>query len=148
MAYKGKYKPKHPEKYAGNPDNIIYRSLLERRFMVFCDNTPYILKWASEELGIPYISPVDNRVHKYFVDFIIEVVQKTGLSQVYLVEIKPSRQCVSPKATQKKSKRTFLNETKTWLVNSSKWEAATEYAKKNNWEFKIITEKTLKVNNK
>ena len=65
MPYKGKYRPEHPEKYVGNSSNIIYRSLLERRFMVFCDRNDSVLKWSSEELAIPYVSPIDNRVHRY-----------------------------------------------------------------------------------
>jgi hypothetical protein len=146
MPYKGKYKPEKPEKYVGNPNNIIYRSLLERRFMVFCDRNDSVVKWSSEELGIPYLSPLDNRVHRYFVDFLIEVVEKTGKNRVYLVEIKPSRQCKKPISSENKKQRTFLKESKTWLINNSKWAAATEFAKKNNWEFKIITEKTLGIN--
>ncbi len=143
MAYKGKYKPELPSKYIGDHTNIIYRSLLERRFMVFCDKNPNILKWASEEMFVPYISPMDNRMHKYFVDVLIEVREKNNEIKTYLVEIKPYRQCAEPKNTNSKSKRTFLKEIKTWAINSSKWQAATEYARKNNWEFKIITEKNL-----
>ena len=143
MPYKGKYRPEKPEKYVGNPNNIVYRSLLERRFMVFCDRNDNILKWSSEELAIPYVSPLDNRVHRYYVDFVIEVKEKTGDTKVYLVEIKPYRQCVQPQESINKKQRTFLKESKTWIINNSKWNAATEFAKKQNWEFKIITEKTL-----
>jgi len=146
MPYKGKYKPENPEKYVGNSNNIIYRSLLERRFMVFCDKTDSVLKWSSEELSIPYISPIDNRVHRYFVDFLIEVLEKTGNTKIYLIEVKPSRQCVKPKDSENKKQRTFLKESKTWLINNSKWDAASEFAKKQNWEFKIITEKILGIN--
>jgi len=144
MAYKGKYRPENPNKYVGDPKNIIYRSLLERRFMVFCDKNPNILKWASEELAIPYYSTVDNRNHKYYVDFIIEVLEKDNQVKTHLVEIKPYRQCSEPKQTQKKSKRTFLKEMKNWMINTSKWKAATDFAKQRNWDFKIITERTLK----
>lgn len=143
MAYKGKYKPENTDKYVGNPQNIIYRSLLERRFMVFCDRNPNILKWASEELYIPYISPVDNRIHKYYVDFIIEVLEKDGSKKTYLIEIKPERHCFEPKNSINKSKRTFLKEMKNWAINNSKWKAAKEFADKQNWTFKIITEKNL-----
>ena len=144
MAYKGKYRPENPNKYVGDPKNIIYRSLLERRFMVFCDKNPNILKWASEELAIPYYSTVDNRNHKYYVDFIIEVLEKDNQVKTHLVEIKPYRQSSEPKQTQKKSKRTFLKEMKNWMINTSKWKAATDFAKQRNWDFKIITERTLK----
>ncbi len=73
MSYKGKYKPSYPKKYKGDPTNIIYRSLWERKFMVYCDNNENILEWGSEEFFIPYISPVDRRVHRYFPDFMIKV---------------------------------------------------------------------------
>lgn len=143
MPYRGKYRPENPKKYVGDYNNIIYRSLLERKFMVFCDRNPNILKWASEEMAIPYISPLDNRMHRYFVDFIIEVVEKDGKTKTYMVEIKPQRQCVEPKPSDNKSKKTFLKEMKTWSINNSKWKAAKEFAIKNNWEFKVITEKNL-----
>ena len=64
MAYKGKYKPKYRSKYKGDPTKIIYRSLWERRFMVYCDENPNIIKWASEEVIIPYRSPLDKRIHR------------------------------------------------------------------------------------
>jgi hypothetical protein len=146
MAYKGKYNPQNTDKYIGNHRNIVYRSLLERRFMVFCDKNPNILKWASEELFIPYLSPVDNRVHKYYVDFIIEVREKDGTVKTYLIEIKPYRHCQQPKQGVKKSRNTFLKEVKTWAINNSKWKAAEEFAKKQNWQFKIITERNLTQN--
>jgi hypothetical protein len=143
MPYKGKYRPENPEKYVGNPTNIVYRSLLERRFMVFCDKNSNVIKWASEEMFIPYVSPLDNRVHRYFVDFIIEVLEKDGNKKTYLIEIKPERQCIAPKNSVNKSKRTFLKEMKNWAINNSKWKAAEEFANKQNWIFKIITEKNL-----
>ena len=144
MAYSGKYKPQNIKKYVGNPSKIIYRSLLERRFMVFCDSNPNVLKWASEELAIPYVSPLDNRMHRYFVDFIIEVKTANNEIKTYLVEIKPDRQTKKPQTTEKKSNKTFLKEMTTWAINTKKWQAAEQFAKENNWEFKIITEKTLR----
>lgn len=144
MAYSGKYKPQNIKKYVGNPSKIIYRSLLERRFMVFCDSNPNVLKWASEELAIPYVSPLDNRMHRYYVDFIIEVKTANNDIKTYLVEIKPDRQTKKPRTTEKKSNKTFLKEMTTWAINTKKWQAAEQFAKENNWEFKIITEKTLR----
>lgn len=144
MAYSGKYKPQNTKKYVGDPSKIIYRSLLERRFMVFCDQNPNVLKWASEELAIPYVSPLDNRMHRYFVDFIIEVQTANNGIKTYLVEIKPDRQTKKPQSSQKKSNRTFLKEMTTWAINTKKWQAAEQFARNNNWEFKIITEKTLR----
>ena len=78
MAYSGFFKPNNPKKYRGNPTNIIYRSLWERKFMVFCDRSQNILEWGSEEVVIPYRSPIDGRVHRYYVDFYIKVNTKSN----------------------------------------------------------------------
>ena len=142
MAYKGRYKPKHPEKYIGNPTNIIYRSLLERRFMVYCDTFKNILEWGSEEVVVPYKSPVDNRMHRYYVDFIVKLRNKDGITETLLIEVKPKKQCCAPKKPKKKT-RTYLNEIKTWGVNNAKWKAASEYAENKGWKFKIMTDETL-----
>ena len=85
MAYKGKYQPSHPRKYKGNPSNIIYRSLWERKFMVYCDLNENILEWGSEEIIIPYRSPVDGKVHRYFPDFYIKVRESTGYTKNILL---------------------------------------------------------------
>ena len=143
MSYKGRYKPQNPQKYDGDPTNIIYRSLLERRFMVYCDTKSHILKWSSEEVVIPYVSPIDNRVHRYFVDFMIQYRDASGSLRTVLVEVKPKSQTQPPKRPEGKPTRRFINEVKTWGVNSAKWNAANEYCVDRKWEFKIITEKEL-----
>jgi hypothetical protein len=89
MAYKGKFKPKFPRKYKGDPTNIIYRSLWERHCMVYFDQNPNILKWCSEEVIIPYKSPIDGRWHRYFPDFLIQVKTKEGNIDTILIEVKP-----------------------------------------------------------
>ena len=86
MAYKGKYRPKKPSKYRGDIRNIVYRSLLERRFMVFCDTKDSVVWWNSEEVIVPYISPVDNRWHRYFVDFLVKIENKQGKEEIILIE--------------------------------------------------------------
>jgi len=141
-SYKGKYTPKNPSKYAGDPTKIIYRSLWERKFMVFCDDNPNILRWASEEIEIPYLSPIDHEYHRYYPDFIIKVKDKTKQIKTYIVEIKPERQCREPEKGNK-SNKTYLTEMKQWMINNKKWEAAKKFAAKQQWEFKILTEKTL-----
>ena len=142
MAYKGKYKVKNTSKYIGDPTKVIYRSLWERRFMVFCEENEKIIKWSSETIVVPYISPIDNRVHRYFVDFIIEYLGKKGERIVSLIEIKPKKQCKSP-PKRKKLTRSYLNEMKTWEVNKAKWDFARRYAEERGWEFKIITENDI-----
>ena len=86
------YKPSNPEKYQGNANNIICRSSWERRFCNWCDNNPNILKWASEEFSIPYVSPIDNRIHRYYPDYLIEVKEVSGKIKKYVVEVKPKKQ--------------------------------------------------------
>lgn len=140
--YKGKFKPKNPQKYVGDPNNIVYRSSWELKFMVYCDNNPNVLKYASEELFIPYVSPVDNRVHKYYPDFLIEIKTTNGSTKKVLVEIKPKNQTQPPKMGKRKTKR-FLNEMKTWMVNEAKWKKAEEFCEDHRMEFMIITEDHL-----
>ena len=144
MSYKGKFRPKCPHKYIGDPTNIIYRSLWERRFMVFCDTKDSILEWGSEELFIPYKSPIDGKYHRYFVDFIIKTKNKKGYVETRLIEIKPKEQCSAPTRPSRKTKR-YIEAVKRWGVNSAKWNAAKEYAENKGWTFQILTEDTLLV---
>ena len=142
MAYKGKFRPKNPDKYKGNPTNIIYRSLWELRFMRHLDTHPSILQWASEEVIIPYVSPIDNRVHRYFPDFWVKMKDKTGVINTMLVEIKPYNQVKEP-VRQDKITRRYINEIKTYGINSARWKAAEKYCLDKKWQFKILTEKDL-----
>ncbi len=96
MSYKGRFKPKNPKKYNGSADNIIYRSSWELRVMKYLDESPNIIWWASEELAIPYRSPVDQKMHRYFPDFIVKVREKTGLVMTYILEVKPEKQTKVP----------------------------------------------------
>ena len=142
MSYKGRYTPKNPKKYRGNPHNVIYRSLWERKFMVYCDHSESIIEWGSEEVVIPYKSPWDGRIHRYFPDFYIKIKTNEGTTKKLIVEIKPKKQTKAPKEPERKTKR-YLNEVRTWEVNSSKWRYATEWCKDNGMEFKILTEDDL-----
>lgn len=143
--YKGIYKPINPDKYKGDPTNIIYRSWWEYRYMHVLDTDPTVMWWQSEETVIPYRSPVDQRIHRYFVDFTVKYKTKTG-SKTILVEIKPFKQTQPPVITEaKKKSRKYINEVMTWGVNSAKWKAAREYCKDRGYEFIIMTENELGV---
>ena len=142
MAYKGKYKPRIPSKYKGDPTNIIYRSLWERKFMVYCDSTTNILEWGSEEIVLPYRSPIDNKVHRYYPDFYIKVRESTGKIKRYLIEVKPKKQTIAPKVQKKKTK-SYIYEVYEYAKNQAKWKAAKEYCKDRLWEFKVLTENEL-----
>ena len=138
-SYKSKYKPNYPNKYKGDANNIICRSSWERRFCSWCDLNENIISWGSEELFISYVSPVDNRVHRYFPDFIIKLKESTGQIKTYVIEVKPKRQTQPPKPKSRMTKG-FLYEAKTYAVNQAKWKAADEWCKDRMLEFKIITE--------
>lgn len=138
----GYFHPIHPEKYMGNPQNIIYRSSWELRFMKWCDENTNVIQYGSEEFFIPYRSPVDNKVRRYFPDFLIKIKEQSGETKTYLIEIKPQRQTVPPKVPKRKTKN-WLYEMKTYSVNQAKWAAAEEWCKSRNIEFKIISEREL-----
>jgi len=141
-SYKSKYRPSYPNKYKGDPNNIICRSSWERRFCSWCDLNENIISWGSEEFFIPYVSPVDNRIHRYFPDFIIKLKESTGQIKTYVIEVKPKRQTQPPKPKSRMTKG-FLYEAKTYAVNQAKWKAAVEFCKDRMLEFKIITEDEL-----
>lgn len=141
----GYYKPINPDKYKGDPTNIVYRSWWEFRYMSKLDNDSSVMWWQSEETIIPYKSPVDNRTHRYFVDFTVKYKTPKGF-KIVLVEIKPYKQTLPPVLTESKKKsRKYLNEVMTWGVNSAKWKAAREFCKSRGYEFVIITENELGV---
>ena len=144
MSYSGRFIPKNPTKYVGDPNNIIYRSSWECRCMSYFDRTDEIISWASEELVIPYRSPVDSRIHRYFPDFIIRV--KSGnKTKTIMIEVKPYKQTQPPKQRSRVTKQ-YITEVTTYGVNQAKWVAAEEYCKDRGWEFKVITETDLGIN--
>jgi hypothetical protein len=138
MFHKRIYKPIFPEKYSGDPTNIVMRSSWETMFASWCDKNPSIVKWSSEETIVPYRCPTDGKIHRYFVDFKISI--KEG--KTYLVEVKPAKQCEPPVFPGKRTQR-YLTESLTFMKNQAKWEAAKNYCKDRGWEFKIITEREL-----
>ncbi len=147
MPYKGYFSPTNPSKYMGNPTQIVYRSMWERRFMKFCDTNQSVLRWGSEEVVIPYISPLDRKPHRYFVDFIVEMKTPEGGIKTMLIEVKPKKQCCQPKKPKRQS-RNYICEMQTWITNSAKWKAAKEAAQSRGWEFRVLTEDDLFKNKK
>ena len=141
----GKYKPKNPEKYKGDPTNIVYRSSWERKFLIYCDSNQNIIEYASEEIALPYRSPLDGRIHRYFPDFYIKVRESTGQIKKYIIEIKPQKQTVEPKVQKRKTK-SYIYEVTEWAKNQAKWKAAQEFCEDRGYEFKILTENELGIN--
>ena len=136
--YKGKYKVKKPEKYSGDHTQVIYRSYWEKFAFMWCENQSQVKSWCSEETVIPYVSAVDNKYHRYFVDLKI----KTKDNRTILIEIKPKKQ-TKPPAGKKRTKR-FINESIEYVRNQCKWKAAKEYCLDRGWEIQIWTEDTLR----
>jgi len=140
--HQGKYHPHNPKKYVGDVNNIVYRSSWELRFLKWCDGNDNIIEYASEEFSIPYISPLDNRVHRYYPDYLIKVKESDGSIKKYVIEVKPKKQTEEPKKRSRVTK-SYVNEVKTYALNQAKWKYAKEFCKDNLLEFKIITEDQL-----
>ena len=144
--YQHKFTPKNPKKYKGDVTKIFYRSSWECRVMSWLDNTEEILEWASEEIIIRYVSPIDNSVHRYFPDFWVRMKTDNGI-KTYILEVKPYKQTRPPKPPKKKSLK-YINEVSTYLINMAKFDAAKTWCEEKNIEFKILTEKDIFGSNK
>ena len=110
--------------------------------MVYCDSNQNILEWGSEELALPYRSPIDNKIHRYFPDFYIKVKESTGQIKKYLIEIKPKKQTIEP-IPQKRKTKGYIYEVYEYAKNQAKWKAAQEFCEDRQWEFKVLTEDEL-----
>lgn len=142
MSYKGFFKPSNPAKYKGDPSNIVYRSSWELKFMRYLDAHGDVLEWSSEEFSIPYRSPVDGALHRYFPDFKVKKKNPSGIEETVVVEIKPAKETKPPTVQTKKTKQ-YLREVYTWGINSAKWKAAEAYCSDRKWKFMIMTEREL-----
>lgn len=136
----GIFKPKNPQKFIGKC--AIYRSSFELRFMQWADHNENVLEWSSEQIIIPYTSPLDGRTHRYFVDNFV-VIREGNKIKKYLVEIKPYSQTQPPKLSNRKRQATIIYERAQWAVNQAKWLAAKEFARRKDAEFLILTEREL-----
>lgn len=140
--HKGFFNPLNDNKYRGSRP-IVYRSGLELNFFRWCDRNDRVLQWGSESVVIPYLSPRDGRLHRYFVDSVLLLKTDTGTKK-FLVEIKPEKQTKPPGLHTRMNKKNLLYEQLNWAINSSKWEAARNWCQKNGFEFVILTEKQLR----
>ena len=135
----GQFVPKNRDKFIGS--KATYRSGLVLKFFRFCDNNKNVIKWGSENVIVPYYSPLDGRMHKYYVDNYV-VIKEGDAIKKYLIEIKPSKQ-TKPPQTKYKKKQHLIYEQKAYVINQAKWEAARKYSKKRGLCFIIVTEKEL-----
>ena len=151
MPYRGKYVPENIAKYKGDVFGIWYRSLLERQVMVYLDRNSNVLEWSSEEIIIPYSSPVGNKIRRYFPDFYVKVKAVDGSIREWIWEVKPEKETRPPVAkTQKElltetraKRRRYTLEVIKYGINKNKWEAAQRYCAARGWKFYVITEKQI-----
>jgi hypothetical protein len=138
----GIFNPKDPKKYKGSLP-IIYRSGLELKSFRYLDNNPNVLTWGSESIVIPYQSPADGKIHRYFVDLVAALKSKDGTIKKLLIEVKPEKQTRPPTITAKKKQKTMLYEKYQWAVNQAKWQAARAWCKTKGYIFIIMNETHL-----
>jgi len=112
--------------------------------MVYCDMNERIIEWGSEEFFIPYRSPIDGKIHRYFPDFYVKVKTKENKIKKWVVEVKPKSQCKPPKIPKRKTRK-YINEVRTFAINEAKWMNAKEWCKDRNMEFIILTEVELMI---
>jgi len=144
MSYKGTFKPKNPRKYLGDPTNIVYRSSWELRVFNYLDSHPDVIGWSSEEFFVPYISPIDNKIHRYFPDLYVKKRNKDGTISECVYEIKPEHETKPPIQPKRKNQK-YAKSVMTYAVNIAKWEACKKYCNKRSWGFQILTENDIPV---
>ena len=136
----GVFQPVNKDKYKGTLP-ILYRSSYELRFMRWADHNPNIISWGSESIIIPYQNPLTGNISRYFVDNNIKIKTKDGTIKKFLIEIKPAAQTIPPKPG--KNTKALSRRQAEYVKNRAKWQAATDFAKKKNYSFVILTEKEL-----
>lgn len=140
MPKSGKYRLINEHKYVGDPDKIFYRSSWEKNFLKFLDVNQNVKRFSSEEIVIPYISPLDGRQHRYFPDFFIEFAN----GRKVIIEIKPYNQAVEPAPPKRQGQvKQYERNLAAFLVNQAKWNAAKTFCMMNGFEFEVFTEQEL-----
>jgi hypothetical protein len=138
----GIFTPKNKQKYKGTFP-IIYRSKLELTAMRWFDNNPNIITWGSESIVIPYQSPLDGKLHRYFVDFVVLLKDKDGTNKKFIIEVKPFKQTIKPIPSERKKSSTIMYEQTQYIINQTKWKAAEAWANTKGYKFIILTEKHI-----
>lgn len=137
----GYYSCKNPDKYVGDISKIVFRSSWEFKFLRWCDNTPSVIKFSSEPMSIPYMDPIDKRVHQYYIDFWVEMKEKDGHVGRWLIEIKPERNIIIPPEPKNQTASALSNhisQVKRVMKNIAKFQAARNFAKIQNMKFAVL----------
>ena len=131
----GFYTVKNPEKYVGTHAPR-WRSSWEMHFMVFLDNHPSVLNWASESIRIPYRNPLTGKNTTYVPDFFIVYQDKNGTNHGEVIEIKPSGQVTLETAKGARNQAAAA-------VNMMKFQAARGWCASQGLVFRILTQQDL-----
>ena len=139
------FRPRHPEKYAGDAGSIVYRSEMERVFMSKLDASPDVLAWASEPLIIPWADPATGRQRRYVPDFLVKRRGRDGVTETILVEVKMRKESPQHARPEKRNKTTkrFIAEVMTIEHNRCKWQAAERFCAAHGMKFMVLTETEL-----
>ena len=132
---KGIFTPQNKEKYTGTYP-IIYRSSWEHEFMVYCDQHPDVVEWASEPVSIPYKDPtkdIKKNQSLYVPDFLVTVITKNKERRTKLIEIKPMAEALTEHARTTKDAVVKMK-------NDAKWGAAQAWAMRRGIEFQVMHE--------
>jgi len=136
-----KWIPKNPSKYVGDPREIVARSSWEARAMQWFDMNPSVIKWNSEGLVIPYYSQADQKMRRYFVDFVVQIKNRAGELKIYAIEVKPEKETLPPPPSR--NRKQMLESVTTYQVNQDKWKTAREFCHSKGMEFLVMTEYDL-----
>lgn len=134
----GKYVVKNKEKYVGRKEPT-YRSSWEFSFMMFADNNPSILQWASEPFMIPYRNPFTGKSTVYVPDFMMVYVDSQGQKHAEVIEVKPSKETSLTEARSQRDRASVA-------LNTAKWQAANAWCRNYGLRFRVVTEKDIYVN--
>jgi len=140
---KGRFKPQHPEKYKGDPSNIIYRSSWEKDVMGWCDKSDNIVSWSSEEKCFWYYDKVTKKNRRYFPDFIIDIKRDYGI-ETMVIEVKPQSQINGPNPQPKRRTKSWMYQVQTYLTNQCKWESMKSVCEDRGWSFKLLSEQDVR----
>jgi hypothetical protein len=147
----GIFKPTNPQKYVGDPNQIFFRSNLERRYMNFFDTQPAVTHWGAEEIFVQYVTLADpiqdngtRKVRRYIPDFVIRTIGTDKINRVFMVEIKPKSHCIAPKIPKSSNSKRYAKDFLRYQINKDKWTAATEFCENRGMKFVVLTEDHLK----
>lgn len=148
--YQGVFEPKNPQKYKGRKKPF-YRSGLELKLMRRLDMSDWCVEWLSEEPQVKYVNPLTKsaqnpagNVWNYHPDFVVVIDNGDGTTSTKMIEVKPFKQTKPPKPSGRgRSRKLVEHESRTWVMNQAKWDAAKSYCKQRGWDFVIMTEKDI-----